>query len=53
MMLNSKQATANTIPSIARVSKMTMSSTLKVFVILVGVPSGGIPPGNVLIERTK
>ena len=44
MMLNSKQAIANTIPSIASISKMTMSSSLKVFVMLMGVPSGGTPP---------
>ena len=44
VMLKSKQIIANTIPSIARISKMTMSSSLKVFVMLMGVPSGGTPP---------
>ena len=43
MTLNSKQATANAIPNIARVSKMMTSSSLKVFMMLVGVPSGGMP----------
>ena len=43
MTLNSKQAIANAIPNIARVSKMAMSSTLKVFMMLMGVPSGGMP----------
>ena len=43
MILNSKQAIANAIPNIARISKMTTSSSLKVFITLMGVPSGGMP----------
>ncbi len=53
MMLNSKQTIANTIPSIARVSKMTMSSNLKVFVMLMGVPSGGTPPVFSMTNNTE
>ena len=43
MILNSKQATAKTIPSNTRVLKITVSSSLKVFMMLIGVPSGGTP----------
>ncbi len=53
MMLNSKQTIANTIPSIARVSKTTMSSSLKVFVMLMGVPSGGTPPVLSMTSNTE
>ena len=51
MILNSKQAAAKTIPSNVRISKITMSSSLKVFMILMGVPSGGTP--SVYYGQTK
>ena len=53
MTLNSKQAIANPIPIIARMSKITMSSSLKVFKIHIGVPSGGIPPVCVYYIQNK
>ena len=52
MTLNSKQVIANPIPIIASMSKMTMSSSLKVFKMLIGVPSGGIPPAFVVFHAT-
>ena len=43
MMLKSKQAKANNIPAIARISNAMTSPTWKVFTIFTGVPSGGTP----------
>ena len=44
MMSNIKQTKANTIPKLAKVSKVAVSPILNVRVILIGVPSDSGPP---------
>lgn len=44
--LKTRQTMANAMPAAAKISSITTSSVLKVFMTFIGVPSRGTPPAS-------
>ena len=51
--VKTRHTIANTIPTAAEMSKITTKATLNVLVTFVGVPSGGTPSENHIIDIDK